>query len=295
MLNRLPLTVSMLILTATVGLVVWAISDTYQHAELNEIFHVKLTEQFSKEVIGQRIRFDRFVKAYNPAVRTYAQMVNLRDYVDDVNWESEAFQGIVDHTWSPEWLPKMSMMRRFVIPRYAMLLDENNQVRELYRYKNPMLPDSLLNPSDDILENSYGQSYLAEIEGSLYILSSAFIGDEDEGPRLLILSPVDEEFLLSSQGVASNKSIALLNDEGHKVIMSSDLENIPAGVTLEKLKENYLTTVAGHLGSGSSDLLVQFASFVSTADVNNQIDVVLNADRQLRAIRSEERRVGKEC
>ena len=31
-------------------------------------------------------------------------------------------------------------------------------------------------------------------------------------------------------------------------------------------------------------MLVQFASFVSTADVNNQIDVVLNADRQLRAI-----------
>ena len=281
MLKRLPLTTSMLILTAVVGLVVWTVSDSYQHAELNEIFHLKLKEQFDKEVVGQRTRFDRFVKAYHPAVRTYAQMVNVRDYVEEVDWN---LPGIKDHKWPPKWLPKTSMMRRFVLPRYAMLLDEYNQVREIYRYKNPMPPDELLNLSDDVLDSSHGQSYLAHIDGSLYIMSSAFIGAEDEGPRLLIMSPIDEEFLLASQGIAGNKSIALLNDEGLEVIVSSDHENIPTGALLDTLKENYLTTVAGHLGSGSSDLLVQFASFVSTADVRNQIDVVLNADRQIRAI-----------
>ena len=274
----------MLILTATVGIFVWAISDKYQHNELNDIFHLKLKERFHEEVADQRVRFDRFVKAYYPAVRTYAQLTGIRDYVEETEWNDEAFNEIVDHKWSPKWLPKVSMMRRFVIPRYAMLLDEDNQVREIYSYKNPKLPDSLLNISEELLDNSYGQSYLAQVESKLYIIASAFIGDEDESPRLLILSPVDEEFLLASQGVANNKNIALLDEEGEKVIISSDHVNIPTGAFLKDLKESYLTTVAGHQGSGSADLLVQFASFVSTADVRQQTEAVLNADRQIRAL-----------
>jgi len=284
MFKRLPLTTAMLILTASVGLFVWAISDSYQHAELNNIFYVKLNERFNEEVSDQRIRFDRFVKAYYPAVRIYAHMADIRDYVEDVDWDSQAFSKIVDHKWPPKWLPKISMMRRFVIPRYAMLLDIDNQVREIYRYKNPMPPNSLLNISDDLLDNSYGQSYVAQIDSALYTMASSFVGEEDESPRLLILSPIDEEFLLASQGMANNKNIALLDNEGNRVIVSSDHENIPTGETLENLKENYLTTVAGHLGSGSADLLVQFASFVSTADVQQQTEAVLNADRQIRAI-----------
>lgn len=284
MFARMSLTTSMLILTVTVGLIVWGVSDKYQHAELNDIFYVKLKERFDEEVADQRIRFDRFVKAYYPAVRTYAKMADIRDYVEKVNWDSERFANIVDHKWSPPWLPKTSMMRRFVIPRYAMLIDTDNKVREIYRYKNPMLPDQLLNISDDLLDNSFGQSYLAQVSDKLYIIASAFVGEEDESARLFILSPVDEEFLLASQGVANNKNIALLNDEGNRVIVSSDHENIPTGTSLEDLKKNYLTTVAGHLGSGSADLLVQFASFVSTADVRQQIDAVLNADRQIRLL-----------
>lgn len=284
MLKRLPLTLSMLMLTVTVGVFVWAISDSYQHHELNDIFHVKLKERFDEEVADQRIRFDRYVKAYHPAVRTYAQLTGIRDYVEDADWDSEKYNEIVDHKWSPKWLPKVSMMRRFVIPRYALLMDEDNKVKEIYRYKNPMLPSSLLNISEDLLDNSLGQSYLAEVDDQLYIVASAFVGDEDESPRLLILSPVDEEFLLESQGVASNKNIALLNEAGDRVLVSSDHENIPPGALLKDLKQNHLTTVAGHLGSGEADLLVKFASFVSTADVRQQTEAVLNADRQIRSL-----------
>jgi len=284
MMSRLSLTISMLLLTASVGLVVWAISDTYQHAALNDIFYVKLKERFQGEATEQRIRFDRFVKAYYPAVRTYASQTNARDYIDTIAWEADDKINLLDHEFPPSWLPKLSMMRRFVMPRYAMLVDMDGRVRELYRYKNPMLPDSLLNLSDRLLDNSYQQSYLAEVDEKLYIVSSEFIGDEDESPRLFILSPVDEEFLLESQGVSGNKNIALLNIEGEQVIVSSDQDNIPAGVTLGDLKDKYLSTVAGHLGSGSSDMLVQFASFVSTKDVEEQTGAILVKDRQIRAV-----------
>jgi len=284
MMSRLSLTISMLLLTASVGLVVWAVSDNYQHRALNDIFYVKLTDRFKDEATEQRIRFDRHVKAYYPAVRTYAQLSNARDYIEkeSENWDSE--QAVVDYKDTPKWLPKLSMMRRFIMPRYALLLDVDGAVRELYRYKNPMLPTPLLHISEDLLDNSYQQSYLGEVEGKLYIMSSSFIGEEDESPRLLILSPVDEEFLLESQGVSSNKNIALLNNDDMSVIISSDHENIPSGATMDQLEGKYLSTVAGHLGSGSSDLLVQFASFVSTADVEEQTREILAKDRQIRAI-----------
>ena len=284
MMSRLSLTISMLLLTASVGLVVWAVSDNYQHKALNDIFYVKLTDRFKDEATEQRIRFDRHVKAYYPAVRTYAQLSNVRDYIEkeSENWDPE--QAVVDYKDPPPWLPKLSMMRRFVMPRYAMLIDEDGAVRELYRYKNPMLPTPLLHISEDLLDNSYQQSYLGEVDGKFYIMSSSFIGEEDESPRLLILSPVDEEFLLESQGVSSNKNIALLDNDDMSVIVSSDHENIPSKITLDQLEGKYLSTVAGHLGSGSSDLLVQFASFVSTADVEEQTEEILVKDRQIRAI-----------
>jgi len=284
MLTRLSLTTSMLILTAIIGLLVWAVSDKYKQDELNKIFYQELEEQFNDEVADQRIRFDRKVKAYFPAAKTYASLAATRDYVDSLSWDDEDVEKIVDHNMPPKWLPKISMMRRFVIPRYAMLIDEINQVREIYRFKNPMPEEELLNISDDLLDNSFGQSYMAEINNNLYVIASAFVGEEDESPRLFIFSPLDEEFLHSSQSTSTKKHIALLDEEGKEILVSSNHKKIPPGTLMLKLQNNYLSTVAGHLGSGSSDLLVQFASFISTDDVRQQTQTVLLAEREIGAI-----------
>lgn len=276
----------MFLLTACVGVVIWAISDTYQSAALNDMFYVKLKARFQEEATEQRTRFDRYVKAFYPSVRTYASQTNARDYIDQVSWDLDSDEkiNVLDHKRPPKWLPKLSMMRRFIMPRYALLLDTDNNLREIYRHKNPILPNVLLHLSEDLLDNSYKQSYLSEVENKLYVLSSSFIGEEDESPRLVILSPVDEELLIDSQGIASNKNIALLDVESSKILVSSDHKNIPKGIKIEQLQGKYLSSVAGHLGSGSSDLLIQFGSFVSTKDVEEQTHAILNKDRQVRAM-----------
>ena len=282
MFKKLSLTISMLLLTATVGFIVWAVSDNYQHAELNHIFHKKLKDRFKNEAADQRIRFDRYVKSYYPAVRTYAALANTRDYIEKTNWKSPT--PLLDNETPPSWLPKMSMMRRFTIPRYAMLYDEDNTLREIYRFRNPMPSAAILNISDDLLDNSFGQSYMAEIDNKLYVIASSFVGDEDESPRLLLLSPLDETLLLDSQGSTGNKHIALLDEKGEEVLVSSNHNKIPPRSLMGDIKNDYLTSVAGHLGSGSSDLLVQFASFISTEDVRKQTDEVLGAGRQITAL-----------
>jgi len=280
MIPRLSLTHSMFLLIACVGVVIWNVSDTYQSAALHDIFYVKLKKQFQEEATEQRTRFDRYVKAFYPAVRTYASQTNMRDYLDQTSWSANDKIHVIDHKRTPRWLPKLSMMRRFIMPRYALLLDSDNNLREIYHHRNPMLSDNLLHLSEDLLDNSYKQSYMTEIENKLYILSSSFIGEEDESPRLLILSPIDEEFLIDSQGVVGNKNIALLDPESSKILVSSDQKNIPKGATIEELKDKFLSSVAGHLGSG----IVQFGSFVSTKDVEEQSSAILSKDRQIRAI-----------
>lgn len=81
MFKRLSLTISMLLLTATVGFLVWAISNNYQHTQINNIFLEKLKEKFEDEVTDQRIRFDRHVKAFSPAVRIYASLEITHEYI----------------------------------------------------------------------------------------------------------------------------------------------------------------------------------------------------------------------
>jgi len=270
----------MFLLITCVGIVIWAVSDTYQSAALHDIFYVKLKNQFQEEATEQRTRFDRYVKSFYPAVRTYASQTNVRDYIEQTSWSSDDKIHVIDHKRTPKWLPKLSMMRRFIMPRYAFLLDTDNNLREVYRHRNPMLSDNLLHLSEDLLDNSYKQSYMTEIENKLYILSSSFIGEEDESPRLLILSPIDEELLIDSQGIVGNKNIALLDPEDSTILVSSDQKNIPTGATIEELKHKFLSSVAGHLGSG----IVQFGSFVSTKDVEEQTSAILNKDRQVRAI-----------
>jgi len=280
MIPRLSLTHSMFLLITFAGVVIWSVSDTYQSAALHDIFYVKLKKQFQEEATEQRTRFDRYVKAFYPAVRTYASLTNARDYIEQTSWNADDKIHVVDHKWTPKWLPKLSMMRRFIMPRYAFLLDADNNLREIYRHRNPMPSDDLLHLSEDLLDNSYKQSYMSEIDNKLYILSSSFIGEEHESPRLLILSPVDEELLIDSQGIASNKNIALLDSENSTILVSSDQKNIPTGATIEELKDKFLSSVAGQLGSG----IIQFGSFVSTKDVEEQTSAILNKDRQVRAI-----------
>jgi len=282
LLKRYSLTTTLLFLTTLVSLCVWYFFDGYQRSELDRMFHLQLEEKFQKEVTEQRISFDRYVKSFYPAARIYTAMPGGLNYIKSQKWKSKGDRQLVDHQWTPVWLPAVSMMRRVVIPRYALLLDESDKVREIYRQNNPPLPNQLLNPSADILENSFGQSLMLEIDGKLYILASAFIGENDAA-RLLLISPIDEEFLNDSQKNNDIKEVALLNEAGTSVLVSSNQKEIPIGSKITDIEGKYLVTIAEYLGTGSS-ALVKFASFVSTDNIRNQIISILSANRKITAL-----------
>jgi diguanylate cyclase (GGDEF)-like protein len=288
MFKRFSLTTSMLIMTVLVGLVIWACYDAYQYRALNTVLKENLTQRFNAQARVHRLRFDSYVKSFYPSVKLYARNERLHDYLQTVDW-SEPPVEIIKHSQIPAWLPELSSMRRFVLPRYAMLIDERGQTREIYNYRDSVPSDELLNISPLTREISKGQSYLAMFNERPYLITSedvaTVVNGENLRASLLIASPVDEKFLQDSQGASLHEGvIALLRNGEDRILVSDNSELVAPGTPLSELKKSYLFTREGFFDSGSSDIIVRFCSLISTEEVYNQTAEILNRDRQIRAV-----------
>lgn len=273
----------MLFITAHVGLVIWILSDTYQHTELRSMFRENLDVQFSDQAREQRARFDHYIKSFHPGVKIFSATTGINKYVKNVNWEKAP--DLVEQTQVPSWLPKTSVMRRFIHPRYAMLIDKSGKVRELYHYKHSKPPNDLINITALTLELSRDQSYVTLFDNKPYLLAAAYIENSNTNMQLLIASPIDEEFLMSSQGESTYTSIiALLKGSDKRIFVSGNQDLIPVGSPLGTLSENFLIMREGFFGSGSSDILLHFISFVSTAEIEKQTESFLLKNRIISAI-----------
>jgi diguanylate cyclase (GGDEF)-like protein len=283
MLSRFSLSIIMLFITAHVGLVIWIISDNYQHTELSKMFRENLNQQFSGQAREQRARFDHYVKSFHPGVKIFAATTGIKKYVKNIDWKKAP--DLVKHTRPPSWLPGMSVMRRFIHPKFAMLIDKSGKVREVYHYKYSVPPNDLINISAHTLELSHGQSYLTLFDNRPYLLAAAYIGESNNNMHLLIASPIDEEFLMISQGESTYTSIiALLKGSDRKIFVSSNRDLIANGVSLESLSNDYLSMGEGFFDSGSSDILLHFISFISTKEIEKQTNSFLMKDRIISAM-----------
>ena len=277
-----------MVLTVLVGLMIWAGYDAYQYRALNTILEENLTQRFDKQAREHRLRFDNYVKSFSPSVKLYANNASIYKYLQSVDW-SEPPSDVIKYVRPPAWLPDASSMRRFILPRYAMLMDSNGQIRETYNYRDSVPSSAMINISALTLEVSKGQSYLTIIEDKPYLITSEdVLSDVDGEPVyacLLIASPVDEKFLQDSQGVAQHEGvIALLKEGEDKVLVSNDEDLVASGTLLSELKKSYLFAGEGFFDSGSADIIVRFYSLISTEEVQNQTAAILRKDRQIRAV-----------
>lgn len=291
--SRFSLTTSMLIVTLIVGVILWAASDLYQSHQLRSIFHQNLETRFKNQATEDRVRFNRYINSYDPAVRVYANSIRAINYIKSDQWKKNIADKLVLHEQVPAWLPKISIMRSYVWPRYAMLLDRHGKLRELYHYLNPIPPEGLLNISRHSLELGIGQSFIISIDGQPYVMSAAHINHNDDGPILLITSPIDSELLKKSLGGDADKSIIALLKGGEqsthvnsneKILVSSNEKLVPKNTKLGEIESRYYVTGADHFETGSSDVLLKFISFISTDEVNHQTEAIISADRKVTAL-----------
>jgi diguanylate cyclase (GGDEF)-like protein len=281
--DRFSLTLSMLLLTVTVGAGVWLVTDHYQSNLLHSEMTETLKQRFNENAMQQRVRFDQYVKSFNPGVRLYAKNIQLKRYVREASWK-QGQEGLVKHQDVPEWAPSLSSMRQFVRPRYMLLIDEWGKVREIYHYKYPLPPRELVAVSPLVLELSIGQSYLTFFNDNLYLIASEHVTDEEgnHNATLLIASPIDQQFMLDSQGVFQDGSIiGLVRDDDNHVFVSSAPDKVATGTDIESLTKDYLVTDASYFDSGSADIIIRFFSLTSTRSLNEQIAKLVSIDRKV--------------
>jgi diguanylate cyclase (GGDEF)-like protein len=276
----------MLLLSVVVGLVVWAVSDTLQTNRLREIFYDKLGERFSWQAEKQRILFDRYVKGHHQAVKLFVEISNIKQYVAKAEWGSNQQPRV--YQAPPPWLPNLSVIRNFFQPSYLMLLDVDGEVREIYQARHEPLPDALLQPRKMLLTLSNNQGFLTNIDGKPYLLASAKIYDDNEKMQatLMLAAPLDEEFLIASQGsaLAENNVIALLTENQPAILVSSNSILIPPGTQIDELKARYLTIGQGFFDYGATDIIIELVSFVSTEEVRLLTHEVLSEGRAMRGL-----------
>ncbi len=290
MFKRIPLTLKMLLLTFIVGIVGWSILDYIQTARLKSIFHAQLVERLGKQAAGDRILFDRYVMDHHQAVKVLASQRRLIDYLEDIdgkNWFRKDNIQIKHYQQTPPWFPGFSVTRTHVQVNHYLLLDTEGRVREVYQTRPDPLPPSLLHPTSLIRELSHGQSYIISIDGLPYLIISTSVRDSKEEllATLMLASPLDEEFIIASQGSLRPGSIvALFTGDKPYILASNRPDLLPGGTMLDVLEDSYLITGKSFFDHGAFEIVMYFASFISKAEFDSLSKSILMTERRNRAL-----------
>ncbi len=284
--KRSGLTGKMLIYTATLGLAVWFISDSYQTRTLREIFHEKLQHRFSLQAQEHRTLFDRYVKIHSQAAKLMAHSDNLYHYVHDRKWGPEFDGKIVYHQDVPGWMPNLAALRKFVLPRYTFIMDTQYRTRELYYWNGVLPPTEVIKPRHLLLQLSENQSYLTTLQGKPYLFTSEPVMAYGKRVGTLVMaSPIDSDFMLESQILSISKyAVALLAEDEQTILVSSDPRMVPEGIKVSELNGVFQTIGEGFFDYGSSDLVIKCVSFIPLHEVQDLTQAVLLKERQMRGI-----------
>jgi class 3 adenylate cyclase len=269
--------------TAIISCAVWLALDHVQTRSLRRIFRQQLIERLAQEALEDRLNFDRHISAHNQLVRMLVTQKKFIDFADSVNWEEGGEFGVRYHDRPPAWLPRLSAFRSFVRIRHALLLDSAGRVREVYRAEENRLPGPLLKPDAYLREQSRGQNYLTAMGDTPYLVTSETCADSEEPVTLMLASPIDDEFLIDSQGMYRGRLVALVRGDSPAIAASSNLDLLPAGTPLSDLEGNYVVTGQEFYEYGDSELAFRFASFISTGEIEALTGDIVSGERKQRA------------
>ncbi len=265
---------------------VWAVLNHVHTLELRKIFQQQLAEKLSQEALEDRLNLDRYVAAHNQLVRVLAEQTQLRAYITRQNWSSQDIVHINYWQKQPPWLPRLSALGTFTRPRHTLLLDAKQRVREVYRSSEEKLPASLLRPDSYLLERSHDQSFITTLDGVPYLTAAESVTNAKGAvlATLMLASPIDDEFLVDSQGIYRGRLIALVMGDSSKILTSSDLNLLPAEALLKDLEDHYIITGQEYYEFGGSELAFKVASFVSTDEIESMTKEVITKERLQRAM-----------
>jgi PAS domain S-box-containing protein len=285
--RRVSLTTKIVLLTAVVGLVLWAFTDWYQARTLGDIYRAQLYEDLREHGVEERNLLDKHFKAYFKLGTMVVSGKRFHDYLDNIegSWhEGEAVQ-VKYHKRQPMWFPEPSLLRPFAQARYVLLLDSRKTIREAYIREKDALPEFLLAPYKNLPQLEWGNSFLTSVDGAPYAITSESVMDSSGKPRavLLLATPIDDEFLCLSQApYLHGDTIALIGGIKPTIIASIDPKLLPPGTIVDDLKDKYLVIGQAFFDYGNSDLLIRHAIFAPKEKIRTMTEAFISKERYKR-------------
>lgn len=283
--NRISLTVKMLAFTILVGMLVWSILDIVQTRELKNTLRAQLKNRLEDQARHDRGLFDDQIRSFSKAARLFGSQKNMTNYIDALEasgWTEFHDTTPITHKRPPKWYPQVSVARTFSSPQHTLLLDPMGRVREIYNIdKQP--PDGLMKPEGLLVMLSHYEILMTNISGYPYVVAAEGIFDSDMNLQatLVLASPLDSDFLMTSQKYSIDDHIvALIQGDSNRVLSSSEPSILPQGTALSKVESKYMVTGKSFFDYGMSDLLLQFVTLISTSDVDALGQEIVYANRR---------------
>ncbi len=285
---RISLTWKMLATTVLCGIFVWGVMDHVQQKRLGLILQEQQAKRLQNEAKTARRYFDDYLLSFSRAAKLFLALNQFRDYFQQYPWDSPS-SSIKIHDGIPPWLPDATVLRKFAHVHYALLLDGNGVTREVYQATSESAPQALLRQDVLLPLLSNNESYMTSFAGEPYVLTAETYTDEISGRKatLMLASPLDDNFLKFSQGfAASDNIIALMSGDPLHVVASNQPDILRSGSTIADLDGHFLIVGKSFFDYGSSDLSLQFTSFISNEEYLNTGRSIRRAERFMLMISS---------
>ncbi len=281
-----PLTVKVLIMVGLVVTLIWPLLDYYQSKRLKEVFLSQLSKKLKYQAHHGRIELDSYIKRYHQAVKVFTVLESFIAYLNSMEGREEEEPPLI-YDQPPPWYPRRTIARSFVLPRFAILINDRGKVLEIYRTRQEEIPDSLINPDAIILQLSIDQNYMTTLNGQPFLLTSKRTAATKSGESyvLMLASPLDQEFLVRALGHHDQEQrVALITGENPYILASNNPDKLTKGALLNDLEDKFLIEGKSFFDYGSSDLMLQFVSFIPLDEVRIMTEEMLSSNRQRSAV-----------
>ncbi|GAV19221.1 two-component system, NtrC family, sensor histidine kinase HydH [Mariprofundus micogutta] len=286
MLQRLPLTLKLLIVTILAALVIGVVLDSYHNRQLYKLYENEMLDTLKQQARIERLRFDRQVKFFMQITRISASHPPLIRQLRN-GTPSEINKNV---RRKPNWFPGRSLVGNQVHPRLVLLLNRDGSIHNSFSTQIETLPVSLVPPSDYYRTNSNGQSMLSMVDSQPWMLATSEVYENNTLLGFVMLgTPLDSELLSNAHRYDVDPNITALVDikgELPTILASSNPDVIPAGMPLSEIKKSFLVTGQEFFDYGASDLPLHFTSFRSSDTINKKLNVVLDVAYQQRILQS---------
>ncbi|MBV2092110.1 MAG: PAS domain-containing sensor histidine kinase, partial [Candidatus Thiodiazotropha sp. (ex Ctena orbiculata)] len=272
-LAAVPLPALSLLVGILCGLLMWLVLEPIQDRRLANLFHDELVGRLDVRAVETRQRFEHFLQEWRHVGSGLSNHWRIKNYLGSTVWhesKNSETQAIL-HQQTPEWLDPGYPKLNSIEPKHVVLLDNRATPREIYQ-KQPLSFDL-----DQLFEFYSGrnEALVTLIDQVPYLLvwSNVSYLEDDLAAVLLLIVPVDDQFLLESQSMTNDSDtlIALVDANTLKLLSSSNREMIARDSHLNDWHENYLLTSQAITRFQSMEQSLLFTTLVSRDAVEKTI------------------------